>query len=386
MLKLITSFFLAGILLVSCTQKGNRSSASISGSVPELAGKWIFLEELEVKRLVTIDSSRADGKGNFSFNIGLTSPAFFILRSDGDQQVSLLLDKNERAEIHCDQKLFSTGCNVTGSAGSQLLFSFEEFMLQQKQRIDSLAEVFYAFEGTPEFQKKKLELDSLYAVIMENQRNYVFGFIEKNKGSLASLLVLNRKLGNNKVLDEEEDYIYFHRVDSALSILYPDNKHVLDHHNRVKEIQGRKFDRFTADEKLKPGKKAPNIVVRDTSNQPKALKSLLGKKVLICFWAGWNAKSRQDNRKLVRIYDKLSKKNIEVFGVSLDENEIIWKGAVKLDGLPGIQGSDLKGLNSEVMKDYNLPEILPFYYFIDEEGKIIYRNKDFNELIRQIEL
>lgn len=385
MLRLIYYFLLTGIVLGSCTQKNNLDFVSISGSVPDLAGKWFYLEELEVKSLKLIDSCRADGSGNFSFNIGLSSPAFFILRPEGDLRISLLLDKNEKVEIKCDKEFAIADCKVSGSSGSQLLFGFEEFMLRQKQKIDSLAEIFYQHEGTPEFLKKKLELDSIYADIVENQRNYIFDFIDKNKGSLASLLVLNRKLGNNKVLDDEEDYIYFHRVDSALSILYPNNKHVLDHHNRVNEIKGRKFDRFTADKKLQPGKKAPNIVVRDTTNQPKALKSLEGKKVLICFWAGWNAKSRLDNQKLVKIYDQLSRKNIEVFGVSLDENEIVWKGAVKLDKLPGIQGSDLKGLTSEVIKDYNLPENLPYYYLIDEGGKIMVRNKDFDQLIRQIE-
>lgn len=159
----------------------------------------------------------------------------------------------------------------------------------------------------------------------------------------------------------------------------------MDHHNRMEEIRGRKFDRFTAEEKLQPRKTAPNIVVRDTSNNPVALKTLKGKKVLICFWAGWNAKSRQDNRKLLELYPKLRQNNVEVFGVSLDENEIVWKGAIKLDRLPGIQGCDLKGLNSDVMKDYNLTDRLPYYYFVDEERKILFRDKDFNKIINRLE-
>jgi peroxiredoxin len=384
--QFILLFLLAGIFLGSCSHSKNQDSALISGLAPELAGEWVYLEELEVKRLVMIDSVKADEQGIFRFNLKLSEPGFFILRTLPENRITLLIDVNEKVEINCKNKLFNVGGKVSGSPGSKLLFDFEEFILNQKHKIDSLAEVFYAYEGTPEFLKKKFELDSSYSVILEDQRRYVMDFIDNNRGSLATLLVLNRKLGNSRVMDEEEDFTYFHRVDSALSILYPGNKHVVDHHNRVEEIRGRKFDRFTADEKLKPGKRAPNIVLRDTSNQPIALKSLINKKVLICFWAGWNAKSRQDNRKLVKLYPDFRKNNIEVFGVSFDENEIVWKGAVKLDCLPGIQGSDLKGLNSEVMKDYNLNDKLPFYCIIDKEQMIIYRDSNFGKIIEQLKL
>jgi len=385
MIKQIILGILVGIMLGSCSNEKDRGSALISGSAPELVDQWMYLEELEVKRLVMIDSIKVNEKGTFNFEIQLTDPAFYILRSTNENRLTLLIDKNEKVEILCKTKSLDQGCTVTGSPGSALLLDFEKFMLMQKQKIDSLAEVFYACEGTPDFLIKKLELDSAYSNVMEDQRKYVMNFINKNPGSLASLLVINRKLGNNKVMDEDEDFIYFHRIDSALNILYPTNKHVIDHHGRVEEIRGRKFDRFTADEKLQPGKTAPNIVVRDTSNNPVALKTLTGKKVLICFWAGWNAKSRQDNRKLVKLYPGFRKKNLEVFGVSLDESEIVWKGAVKLDHLPGMQGCDLKGLNSEVMKNYNLSVQLPYYYIVDEEGKILFRDKDFNKIINQLE-
>jgi hypothetical protein len=374
---------LVAIILVSCSNESKVGTSSLFGTCSELSGQLIYLKELEVKRLVMMDSVKIDEKGHFSFNLELTEPAFYILETSGDNRLTLLIDKDEKIEISCPAKSLSSGITITGSPGSQLLLDFEHFMILQKQRIDSLARVFYEYEGTPGFIVKKQELDSIYLKVMETQRSYVMVFINNHPGSLASLLILNRKLGKSKVLDEEEDFIYFHRVDSALYILYPGNKHVLDHHKRVEEIKGRKFDRFTADEKLKPGKKAPNIVVRDTSNQPLALKSLEGKRVLICFWAGWDAKSRQDNHKLVELYPELRKKNIEIFGVSLDENEVIWKGAVKLDRLPGIQGSDLKGLNSEVMKDYNLTDRLPFYYLVDGERKIISRDSDLSKIIEQ---
>jgi hypothetical protein len=384
MFRQIIYFLLVPLIVGSCSTDKKPGVATISGSAPEIADQWIFLEELEVGRLVMDDSVKTDKQGNFKFEVQLTGPSFYVLMTSKENRMTLLIDQNENIVINCKSKSFDKECFVSGSPGSALLISFEQFMLSQKRKIDSLAQVFYDYESSPDFLKKKLELDSIYSLIMEDQRKYVMNFINKNNESLSSLLVINRKLGNNIVLDEEEDFIYFHRIDSALSLLYPGNKHVMDHHNRVEEIRRRIYARFTADENLQPGKKAPNIVVRDTINQPIALKSLEGKKVLICFWAGWNAKSRQDNRKLVELYPKLKKNNFEVFGVSMDENEIVWKGAIRLDRLPGMQGSDLKGLSSEVMKDYNLADQLPFFYIVDEERKIIYRDRDFDKIILQL--
>ncbi|MCD4791215.1 MAG: TlpA family protein disulfide reductase, partial [Bacteroidales bacterium] len=297
----------------------------------------------------------------------------------------LQLEKNETVKVNSNNDYFSTQYEVKGSPGSQLLMEFECFMTKQKQRVDSLAYVFKTSQGKPDFYNTKLKLDSIYVIVYNDQRRYVKEFIGKNPGSLASLIIINSKLGNNKVMDEEEDFIYFHRIDSALTINYPENKHTIDHHNRIKEVRQKKLDKFIADEKLKPGKKAPDIVIHDINDQIVSLQDMGGQKILVYFWAGWNAKSRQDNKKLVPIYNELKQHNIEIFGVSLDENEKVWKGAIKLDKLPWIQGSDLKGLKSPVNKAYNLNDELPFYYLIDEEGRIIYKGNDVDKIIRKLE-
>ena len=384
MKKSVLYFLLIFLISASCSKRTGRNEAVISGNIPGLAGNKIYLQELEVKSLAMIDSVELNEEGKFRFEVPMEGPGFYILGAGIENRITLLLDKNEEVDIQCKDSALNAACSVSGSPGSSLLKDFENFMHKQKNSIDSLAAVFYANEGSPDFIKKKIELDSAYNKIVENQQAYVKSFIDDHPASLASLLVLNRKLGRNKVLDEENDFIYFHRIDSALNKLYPGNKHVMDHHNRVEEIKGRKFDHFTADEKLQPGKKAPNIVVYDTINNPLALKSLEGKKVLVYFWAGWNAKSRKDNRELVKIYPDFKKKNIELFGVSFDETEIVWKGAVKLDELPGIQGSDLKGLSSDAMKDYNLNGELPYYYLVDEERVILYREKDLSKIIEHL--
>ncbi len=159
----------------------------------------------------------------------------------------------------------------------------------------------------------------------------------------------------------------------------------MDHHERVEKIRGENFEQFYADKKLEPGNKAPNIVLKDTSGQFISLKDLGGQKILVYFWAGWNAKSRQDNQKLINLYPKYKKAGLEILGVSLDENEKVWKGAVKIDELPWINGSDLKGLDSKIKKNYNLTGDLPYYYMVDEKRIILFRDRDIDKILVKIE-
>ena len=153
----------------------------------------------------------------------------------------------------------------------------------------------------------------------------------------------------------------------------------------MKEVQGRIFERRVAEDKVLPGKKAPDIVLNDTTGNPVSLKSFAGHPVLIQFWAGWNAVARQDNQQLVKLYPSFQKSGVKILGVSFDDNGMIWKGAIKLDELPWPQVSDLQGMRSEIAKTYNLPEELPYYYLLDNDLTIVYKNSSIDSVLIQLE-
>lgn len=384
-MKKIVHLFLLILLLNACTSHQEKGSTLINGSLPKMANQWLYIQELEVKKINPVDSVLIEKEGGFEISIDLSEPGFYILKTYNDNYALLFIEPNNTITINSAFDLFQEGYEVPGSVDSELLRDFEQLMNLQKQKVDSLAIELNNSRGLENFYEKKIVLDSAYFEIYSLQRDYVIEFIETNSSSLVSLIVLNRKLGNNKILDEEKDFIYFHRLDSSLMVNYPNNKHAIDNHKRVEQIRYDKFDRFVADKKLEPGKKAPKIVLKDTSGQFISLKDLAGKKVLIYFWAGWDAKSRQDNQELISIYPKLQSNNMEILGVSIDEHEKVWKGAISLDKTPWIQGSDLMGKNSKVVKSYNLQDELPYYYIVDEGGKIIFRNKDLNAINNKLD-
>jgi peroxiredoxin len=379
-------FLLVIALAVSCSTEKEKGNVSISGSLKAYSGKWLFIDELEVKGRKAIDSVKIEENGTFHMSFDILEAGFFILETEErENYLLLLLEKGEVVTIISENQLLTGLAEFNGSPGSELLIGFEKFMKYQKNRVDSLSEVFAAAANDTNFYEVKLRLDSVYETILQEQKEYVKYFINQHSNSLASLIVINRRMGNTKVLDEEEDFIYFHRLDSVLYPLYPDNKHALDHHQRVEKIRGENFEHFFNDQKLEPGNKAPNLAMKDTTGQFISIRDLGGQNLLICFWAGWNAKSRADNKKLLKEYEHWKKMGIEIFSISMDEHPKVWKGAIKLDQLPWPQGSDLLGKKSPAFKKYNLREELPYYFMLDENGVILFKSDKFEEIKKLID-
>lgn len=110
----------------------------------------------------------------------------------------------------------------------------------------------------------------------------------------------------------------------------------------------------------------------DKGNEFK-LSSLRGKYVLVDFWASWCVPCRAENPHLLKAYNELKDKNFEIVGVSLDETKSAWLNAVKHDGMPWIQVSDLKGFKSDVALQYGISAI-PQNFLINPEGIVIAKN------------
>ncbi len=139
------------------------------------------------------------------------------------------------------------------------------------------------------------------------------------------------------------------------------------------------------------GDNAPDFNATTIAGNNLQLSSLQGKYILLDFWGSWCGPCRQENPKLVKLYEAFHDKKyqdangFEIVSVAIERNEKQWKNAIERDEMKWPyhildQSTNMKFFNSEIAQTYKVKQI-PTKYLIDPEGKII----GVNMSIRQTE-
>ncbi len=118
-----------------------------------------------------------------------------------------------------------------------------------------------------------------------------------------------------------------------------------------------------------PGERIPNIVLSGLDGRRLDLSDYRGKKVMLTFWAAYDAQSRATN---VRLYNYLKKNHADVaiLSISFDKSQNVFEKTVLLDEIDLIsQYCDAAGTDSEIYKDFQLNKGFK-NYLINENGVI----------------
>lgn len=359
---------LVSVIALSGCRKNNQFS--IGGKISHAEGDTIYLEELLVSSTKPVAKKKIDEKGEFEF-VGKTSiPTFYLLKLSGNKFITLLVDSVDNVFIESDAANFGREYVVQGSVGSMQIKELTENLNRTERKLDSLRQLNNLYQGKPDYEDLNVKWNQEYMALIEEQSKFSTGFVLSNPFSMASVFALYQKYKDQSYVIR--DLQTMRTAASALNAIYPNSSLVKALYENTLQIlrdeKAAQMKKFIEQE----GINSPDIVLPDLNGKEIALSSLLGKVVLLQFWAAEDEGSRILNPLLVDVYQKYKQKGLEIYQVNIGSNRSEWIDAIDKDNMKWINVGDLEGSN-QARLSYNI-QTIPYNYILDKEGKIVAKN------------
>lgn len=370
--KKLLFYLLAALIFTGC----KNNTVQITGTLDSPAsGEYIFLDKLSSNALTSVDSVKISNDGKFHFKTDIEQPSFYVLKINENNFLTMLLEPGEKITMEAHKDSLNYPVNLSGSKGTELMIEYNKTLRKSITKFLGLNEIYMQNSDSPELPAIIESLDSMAQNYLNEINTYTKNYIDANLTSLASLVALYQQVAPNVyVLNPTMDLNYFVKVDSSLSLLYPDYEPVNSLHEQVQELAGSVKMEGSAAPASGNGVKAPEITLPTPQGDTVKLSSTRGSIVLLDFWAAWCAPCRQENPNLVRAYNTYHRKGFQIYQVSLDKTREAWIKGIEDDQLgKWIHVSDIQYWNSLVVPLYNI-ESIPYNVLLDKEGKVIASN------------
>lgn len=339
------------LFAMACTETNKEQT--ISGTIENAEGLDVSVIGFTSKgQPDTLATTTLPASGEFSLPIKTGRLGFFVFEVGEYSNIVLAFDSTQSPVVNADYNTMLETYEIKNSKDSKDIRDTYVGSYPYLFKMDSLMQGMQRAAQNPG-NVDRAEMANEYNKVRKEYRDYLLSRIEDDSTSLGNFSVVQQ-------LDPEQDLSYFIKVRNGLSPRMSGNVFFDNLANKIAQ----------AENSIRPGSKAPDIVLPTPEGNEVALSSLQGNYVLIDFWAAWCKPCRVENPNLVRIYEKYKNDNFEIFGVSLDQTKDKWVAAIAEDKLPWPQVSDLKYWQSAAAQLYGV-QAIPHTVLLDPEGVVI---------------
>ncbi|MBN2597656.1 TlpA disulfide reductase family protein [Labilibaculum sp.] len=359
------------LLFWACSQK---DLVKIEGKIDNAEGKVLYFDRLNTTGVEILDSITLDEEGRFRFKEENTKPEFYLLRLSNGKLITLLAEANESILVYSKSENMGKDYIVEGSKGSKLVKELNDKLNATKDQLAGIRKDLEEKKNDPNYSTISQNLLADYVKALQSQRDFSIDFIMKNATSLSSYMALYQKLDDKTfTLNENDDIKFVKIVASSMKALYPEHDYTKAILSNLSDLEKRLTNLKMSQLIQEKGSNFPDVTLPDSKGKEVTLSSLQGKFIVLSFWASQDANSRKQNANLKKIYDKFNKKGLEIYQISVDQDEKLWTKAIQEDQLNWINVCDLKNGSAMATRLFNIQSV-PSNYLLDQKGEIVGKN------------
>ncbi|ETD29636.1 TlpA disulfide reductase family protein [Prevotella nigrescens] len=374
---IVASIFVVGItvLMSGC----GKEMFHVEGAIGNAKDSILYFEHNGLTGFTTVDSVKLDAKGAFSFaSDKVNNPEFYRLRIAG-QIINIAIDSTETVKVDAKYPQMATDYSVNGSYENEKI---KQLALKQ---INLQAQCQALYSEQPQAADSLVQ-QLIQAYKYDVSHNYIFKEPMKAYSyfALFQYIVVNNeaRLIFNPTVDPEDNKV-FGAVATSWDTYFPNSERGQNLHNIT--IKGMRDNRIAAANKQNIQIEAEetgviDLPLRDNKGNMHHLTDLRGKVVLLDFHAFSLPDSPEYIMQMRELYDKYHAKGLEIYMVSLDENEHFWKESVAT--LPWINVYDNTGISEAYT---SAATATPIIYLIDRSNTVVRNPAQIKNLPKEIE-
>lgn len=371
--QLLIAFGICMLLFTACD---NASDFTVKGVVSGADGQTMYLENVGISNVETLDSVKLTAAGKFKFTRKRpVCPDFYRLRLN-NQLINFAVDSIETITIAADAGTFATSYSVEGSDNSKAIKAITLAQLDANQAIGRLRR---------EYEEKHITDTTYRAEMLETAEAYkdvARKYIYAAPMSTAAYFALFQQIDGLLFFDlyDKDDLKAYGAVATSYEHFYPDSprsKHLsnltLQSMKVLRAQRPMNLDNVKTNEVSYIEVELPNLrgeVVKLSSVAE-------GKPVVINFTAYQAEWSPALNMALGELYTKYHDKGLEIYQISLDSDLHFWKNAAS--NLPWTAVRDPQSVYSQIAGLYNVKQ-LPAIFILDRKGSLVKRVEDVKNL------
>ncbi|MCI7458595.1 MAG: redoxin domain-containing protein [Parabacteroides merdae] len=371
--RLLTVLGLCMFFLSACN---NSSDFTVKGVVAGADGQLMYLENVGISNVVTLDSIKLAPGGKFKFTEKRPEyPDFYRLRLN-NQLINFAVDSTETISFVADAGTFATSYSVEGSENSKAIKAITLAQLDANQAISRLRKEYEdKMISDTTYRMKVLAAADAYK---EVARKYIYSA----PMSTAAYFALFQQIDGLLFFDlyDRKDVKAYGAVATSYNHTYPESPRSKHLYNLT--LQSMKVLRAQrpVDYSNVETKEISflDIELPDVRGEVVKLSTVApGKVVLINFTAYQTEWSPVLNMALGELYTKYHDQGLEIYQVSLDSDFHFWRNGAS--NLPWVTVHDPQSVYSQVAGLYNVKQ-LPALFILDRKGNLVKRVEDVKKL------